>query len=91
MKRLLRLPEVVKLVGLSKSTVYNYIKENKFPPSYPISTRCRGWDSSAVNQWIQDRINGVPLRTLPTNQGNPPNPVTSVDVPGGIRRDYKRP
>ncbi|MFM9890729.1 MAG: helix-turn-helix transcriptional regulator [Rickettsiales bacterium] len=54
--KVLRLPEVVKRTGLSKSSVYKLIKEGKFPKQMEISQRCRGWDEDEIQDWILARL-----------------------------------
>jgi prophage regulatory protein len=56
MVQLLRLPEVCRRVGLSKSTIYSLIAARSFVPAVSISARCRAWPSDAVDAWIQARI-----------------------------------
>ena len=51
---LLRLSTVCKCVGLSKSTIYQMIKTDKFPSSVKIGARAVAWHSSDVFKWIQD-------------------------------------
>lgn len=54
--RILRLPEVLQLVGLSKSTVYALIKDGLFPAPVQLSgTRAVGWVLKTVLQWIESR------------------------------------
>ena len=54
---ILRLPQVMKKVPLSKVTIYEYIKQGKFPAPIKLGSRASGWDSLAIDQWIEDRIN----------------------------------
>ncbi|MCP4394608.1 MAG: AlpA family transcriptional regulator [Alphaproteobacteria bacterium] len=54
--RILRLPDVIKTTGLSRSTIYSHIKENLFPSPINLGARCVGWIESEVNDWIQSRI-----------------------------------
>lgn len=54
--RILRLPEVLQLVGLSKSTVYALIKAGLFPAPVPLSgARAVGWILKSVILWIEGR------------------------------------
>lgn len=53
--RLLRLPEVIKRVGLKKSAIYDKIRRNEFPKPVAISKRARAWHASKIAQWIADR------------------------------------
>lgn len=54
--RLLRLAEVESMVGAKRSTIYQLMKEGKFPKQITISRRFAAWPESAVLQWVQDRI-----------------------------------
>ncbi len=56
--RLLRLAEVESLVGAKRSTIYQLMKEGKFPKQISVSRRFAAWPESAVLQWVQDRIAG---------------------------------
>ena len=54
--RILRLPDVLQLVGLSKSTVYALIKAGLFPAPVRLSgSRAVGWVLSTVIAWIDSR------------------------------------
>ena len=53
---ILRLPEVVKRTGLSRSTIYLKIDQGHFPRQIKLSERAMGWPSSVIDDWIQDRI-----------------------------------
>lgn len=51
---LLRLPEVVRLTGYSRSSVYSLIKQSKFPPSVKLAGGgAVAWRSQDVHQWIE--------------------------------------
>lgn len=54
---LLRKPEVLKLTGLSNSSLYNYIKAGKLKPGVPIGPRMRGWPASEIQEYVQSCIN----------------------------------
>ncbi len=53
----LRLPEVMKLVALSRSTVYLLIKKNAFPKQVKLSTRAVAWRQYDIETWIESRTN----------------------------------
>lgn len=57
--RLLRLAEVESMVGAKRSTIYQLMKEGKFPKQITVSRRFAAWPESAVLQWVQDRIAGA--------------------------------
>jgi len=54
----LRLPEVVKKVGLSKTSIYELLKDtdSDFPQSIQLSKRCIGFSENEINQWIKNRM-----------------------------------
>ena len=54
--RLIRLPEVQHLTGLSKSLIYLLIKQNKFPKQVELNTRTAAWLESEILAWIEERI-----------------------------------
>jgi prophage regulatory protein len=54
---LLRLPEVKRRCGLSRSSIYSFIKDGKFPA--PVSLggpRAVGWPSQSIGSWVAERI-----------------------------------
>ena len=48
----LRLPEVKRRTGLSRSSIYNRIAVNSFPRGFSLGGRARGWLESEIEQWI---------------------------------------
>ena len=54
--RLLRLREVLRLTGLSRSTLYRKLKANEFPKPVKLGKRAVAWRESEVIDWI----NGSP-------------------------------
>lgn len=52
----LRLPEVLATVGVSKSTLYAWIKEGKFPRPVHLSATAAVWVSIEVAEWMQARV-----------------------------------
>jgi prophage regulatory protein len=54
--QMLRLPAVISLVGLSRSSVYFGVKNGSFPAPVKLSSRAVGWPSYLVQDWISDRI-----------------------------------
>jgi prophage regulatory protein len=55
-KRLMRLPEVKRITGLSKSSIYDRMNEGIFPKSVPLGGRTVGWVESEVDEWVETRI-----------------------------------
>ncbi|WP_418147028.1 AlpA family phage regulatory protein [Variovorax paradoxus] len=56
--RLLRLPEVERLTGLRRSTIYEQMRSGIFPRSVKAGQRTATWPESAVQSWIAERMNG---------------------------------
>jgi prophage regulatory protein len=55
-KKILRLPEVLVTIGLSRSSVYEAIFAGTFSKPVKIGLRAVGWLSSDVDDWISQRI-----------------------------------
>lgn len=52
---ILRLPDVIKATGLSRSTIYEKIKNGEFPKPVKLGERSRGWRQSVIAGWINNR------------------------------------
>ena len=52
----IRLGQVKARTGLSRSTLYAYIRDGRFPSPVTISDRCVAWIESEIDAWIADRI-----------------------------------
>ena len=50
--RLLRLPQVLNLVPIGRSTLWAYVAKGKFPQPVKISERCTAWRESDVHAWL---------------------------------------
>lgn len=57
-RRFMRLPAVKQAVGLGRTAIYEKVKTGEFPAPIPLSNNGRavGWDSEAINAWIESRI-----------------------------------
>lgn len=54
--RLIRMKEVISKTGLTRSRIYQYIGEDKFPASVSLGGRSVAWVESEVDQWIENVI-----------------------------------
>jgi prophage regulatory protein len=54
--RLLRLPQVKTLTGLSKSSIYARIAEGTFPKQIPLGPRLVVWVESDIQNWIAEQV-----------------------------------
>jgi prophage regulatory protein len=50
--RLLRQPEVTRLTGLKRSTLYSLMSKGKFPRPVKITEKAVAWRFSEIRQWI---------------------------------------
>ena len=53
--KLLRLPEVCNLTGLSRSSLYRAINAGLFPRSVQLGQRSVAWRLDQVEDWINSR------------------------------------
>lgn len=53
---IIRLPEVTRMIGLSRASIYRMMKLGKFPASVPLGELAVGWLRSEVEHWIAERV-----------------------------------
>jgi prophage regulatory protein len=54
--RILRLRDVIKLTGLSRSTIYAEMAKGNFPQQLALTgQRSVGWNEKSITQWIHSR------------------------------------
>ena len=53
---ILRLPAVKSRTGLSRSSIYLRISENRFPRPVSLGGRAVGWIEGEVDNWLNDQI-----------------------------------
>ena len=53
--RILRLPEVLRITGLSRASIYRLVRSGTFPQSGALTARTVGWFSTDVDAWIAAR------------------------------------
>ncbi|KAA5995418.1 AlpA family transcriptional regulator, partial [Pantoea sp. M_5] len=51
-----RLPEVIHVSGLSRSTIYDLISRNAFPAQVSLGGKNVAWLASEVSAWMNARI-----------------------------------
>ncbi|MGB0938159.1 MAG: AlpA family transcriptional regulator [Colwellia sp.] len=54
--RLIRMKEVISKTGLTRSRIYQYIGEDRFPASVSLGGRSVCWVESEVDKWIENVI-----------------------------------
>lgn len=59
-RRILRFPAVKAATGLGRTTIYELMKEGRFPKSRRIAgAHAVGWDSLEVEAWITEQLGEV--------------------------------
>jgi prophage regulatory protein len=56
MHMILRLPEVKKSTGLSRSTIYLRISQGTFPKPVSLGGRAVGWLEAEIQDWLKRQI-----------------------------------
>ena len=54
--QILRLPAIISLTGLGRSTIYAKMIEGQFPKSVRLGARSVGWLETDIHDWLSDRI-----------------------------------
>ncbi len=54
--KIIRLPDVKDLTGLSRSTIYMRMAEKSFPSSISLGPRAVGWIEREIEEWVESRI-----------------------------------
>ena len=54
-EKILKLKQVIEIVGISRSTLYGMVQSGDFPKQLKLSTRSSGWLQSEVKNWIESR------------------------------------
>ncbi len=62
---ILRRKQVQARTGLSRSTIYLYIKAGLFPKPVALGPRAVGWIESEVSDWITERLTATRANTAP--------------------------
>lgn len=53
--KLLRLPQVIECVGLSRSTIYSMMERAAFPRPVKAGERAVAWVSDEIDGWLEQR------------------------------------
>ena len=58
---LIKLPEVKRIDGLGKTSIYSLMKKGKFPQQVPMGfVRCAFWSNIEIHKWKESPDNWVP-------------------------------
>lgn len=59
--RALRIPDICKLLGLSRSTIYGKLNarstqyDDKFPKPFKIAAKAVAWSRNEILQWLEEK------------------------------------
>ena len=54
--KLLRLRDVIKITSLSRTTIYDYMAEEKFPKNIHLGPKISVWIEREIQEWINSQI-----------------------------------
>ena len=54
--KLLRLRDVIKMTSLSRTTIYDYMAEGKFPKNINLGPKISVWIEREIQEWINSQI-----------------------------------
>ncbi len=60
--RMLRAPEVMARTGLSRSTIWRWVRAGTFPAPVELGVNSIGWPAAAITEWLEN----CPRRTYGT-------------------------
>lgn len=55
MQRIMRLPEVLEMIGMRRSWLFDEIKAGRFPAGIKLGVRARGWTVESIEGWLEER------------------------------------
>lgn len=61
MERIIRMNQLINILGLSRSTIYRLRKEGMFVPHIQLGPRSVGYSEKAISAWLE-------ARALPTHK-----------------------
>ena len=53
---LIKIKEVIEMTGLSRSSIYRFVKLGEFPKPINLSSRSVAWVRGSVEEWVLDKI-----------------------------------
>jgi prophage regulatory protein len=59
LRKVLRIHQVLELTGLTRGTVYRFVKEDSFPQPIQLGPKLLGWWEHEVEAWLATRPRGL--------------------------------
>lgn len=60
----IRLPQVLAVIPMSKSAIYQAIREGRFPAPIKLGPRTAAWSVDAIREWIETATTGLEQHTV---------------------------
>ncbi len=54
--RFLRLKEVIAVTALSRSSIYKFMNEQRFPQSLSLGDRAVAWVETEIEEWMEEKL-----------------------------------
>ena len=70
--RIMRRPEVERVTGLSKATLYRMVSSGALARPVRVSARCVGWYAEEIDQFLASRERAGSLTAAPKAEGDEP-------------------
>ena len=66
--KFLRINEILKTTGLSRSQIYVLVSKGQFPKQVKVSDKASAWLASEVEAWMNERVAGRVLKAGDWNE-----------------------
>jgi prophage regulatory protein len=53
--KIIRFPELIELIGLSRARIYQLMADDLFPKPIKLSVRAVGWKQADIQKWLDER------------------------------------
>ncbi len=54
--KIYRIPAIMEMTGLSRSSIYLAVSKGEFPKPIKIGKRAIGWPESVIKEWIRRKV-----------------------------------
>ena len=51
-----RISHLQKKLGVSRSSLWSWVKQGSFPKPIKLGKNCTAWNASDINHWVEERI-----------------------------------
>jgi len=82
--QILRLPEVMKRVGICRALIYQRIADGSFPKQISLGARAVGWLEHEINAWLAVRMQGRHVPQIESSKHLPSAKLLSSGESEGV-------